>query len=180
MNDILLLGQTLRFQGDPFAVPHDDAAQISSRGAVLLRDGRIADVGEAIDLQAKYPQTDVADHGAHLITAGFVDAHMHYPQTAMIASWGLQLIDWLNTYTFPAELRFADRDYADDIADRTLDLALSHGTTTLASFCTIHPASVHAFFGAAGARNMAVVAGKTCMDRNAPGGLQDDCASRVR
>ncbi|MDB9944348.1 guanine deaminase, partial [Octadecabacter sp.] len=97
----------------------------------------------------------------------------HYPQTAMIASWGKRLIDWLNTYTFPEEMRFADRAYADDIAGRALDLALAHGTTTQASFCTIHPTSVDAFFEAATARGMAVVGGKTCMDRNAPDGLRD-------
>jgi guanine deaminase len=91
----------------------------------------------------------------------------------MIASWGKQLIDWLNTYTFPEESRFGDKAYADDVAGRTLDLALAHGTTTLTSFCTIHPQSVDAFFEAAAARNMAVIAGKTCMDRNAPDTLRD-------
>ncbi|PVA06867.1 guanine deaminase [Thalassorhabdomicrobium marinisediminis] len=173
MTEKLLLGQTLRFGADPFETAVDDAAIVSSRGAVLVQDGRIAAVGEADDLRARHPQAEVVDHGRHLITAGFVDAHMHYPQTAMIASWGLRLIDWLNTYTFPEEMRFADPDYARTIADRTLDLALAHGTTTLTSFCTIHPESVEAYFGAAAARNMAVVGGKTCMDRNAPDGLRD-------
>ncbi|WP_281983909.1 guanine deaminase [Thalassorhabdomicrobium marinisediminis] len=173
MTEKLLLGQTLRFGADPFETAVDDAAIVSSRGAVLVQDGRIAAVGEADDLRARHPGAEVVDHGRHLITAGFVDAHMHYPQTAMIASWGLRLIDWLNTYTFPEEMRFADPDYARTIADRTLDLALAHGTTTLTSFCTIHPESVDAYFGAAAVRNMAVVGGKTCMDRNAPDGLRD-------
>ncbi|MCF2870002.1 guanine deaminase [Octadecabacter sp. G9-8] len=177
MKDHLLLGQTLRFSGDPFVGAPQDSAIIGARGGVLVRDGRIAGVGEADDLRRDHPQVDIIDHGDKLITAGFVDAHMHYPQTAMIASWGKRLIDWLNTYTFPEETKFADRAYADDIADRTLDLALAHGTTTLTSFCTIHPASVDAFFGAASARNMAVVAGKTCMDRNAPDGLRDNAKS---
>lgn len=177
MTDTLLLGQTLRFGDDPFNVPIETAAHHTSHGGVVVREGRIAAIGQAADLKTKYPKADVIDHGDHLITAGFVDAHMHYPQTAMIASWGLRLIDWLNTYTFPEEMRFADRTYADDIAGRTLDLALSHGTTTLTSFCTIHPASVDAFFSAAAARNMAVAAGKTCMDRNAPDGLRDSAQS---
>lgn len=177
MKDMLLLGQTLRFSGDPFTDPPEESAQISTRGGVLVRDGRIIAVGEADELRRLHPQAQVIDHGNHLICAGFVDAHMHYPQTAMIGSWGKRLIDWLNTYTFPEETKFADRAYADDIAARTLDLALSHGTTTLTSFCTIHPASVDAFFDAAAARNMAVVAGKTCMDRNAPDGLRDDAKS---
>ena len=177
MNETLLIGQTLRFVRDPFDGEPQDAARISTRGAVLVQDGRIQDVGEADDLVKAYPHAPVVDHGDHLITAGFVDAHMHYPQTAMIASWGLRLIDWLNTYTFPEEMRFGDQAYANDIAGRTLDLALAHGTTTLTSFCTIHPTSVDAFFSAAAARNMAVVAGKTCMDRNAPNGLRDTAQS---
>lgn len=150
---------------------------MSSRGGVLIRDGIIADVGEGDDLRAQYPDAIVQDYGDGLITAGFVDAHMHYPQTAMIASWGKRLIDWLNSYTFPEEMRFGDPAYARDIAQRTCDLALAHGTTTLTSFCTIHPTSVDAFFEAAAARRMAVVAGKTCMDRNAPEGLRDTAQS---
>ena len=149
MTDQLLIGQTLRFSGDPFVGDPEAVAHVSARGGILVRDGRIAAVGEADDLRHDNPQAKVTDHGNHLITAGFVGAHMHYPQTAMIASWGKRLIDWLNTYTFPEEMRFADRAYADDIAGRTLDLALANGTTTLTSFCTIHPQSVDAFFGAA-------------------------------
>ncbi|MCW1950620.1 MAG: guanine deaminase [Octadecabacter sp.] len=174
MTDQLILGQTLRFSADPFEGDVEAAAHVSARGGVLVRDGRIAAIGEADDLRRENPQAAVTDHGDHLITAGFVDAHMHYPQTAMIASWGKRLIDWLNTYTFPEEMRFDDRAYADDIAGRTLDLALANGTTTLTSFCTIHPQSVEAFFEAANARSMAVIGGKTCMDRNAPDGLRDD------
>lgn len=173
MEDHLILGQTLSFARDPFGAPIDEAARHSSRGAVLIRQGRIAQVGEADDLRRIYPEAQVTNHGDAIICAGFVDAHMHYPQTGIIASWGKRLIDWLNTYTFPEEMKFADPAYARSTADRTLDLALAHGTTTLTSFCTIHPCSVSAFFDAAAARGMAVVAGKTCMDRNAPEGLRD-------
>jgi guanine deaminase len=95
----------------------------------------------------------------------------------MIASWGKRLIDWLNTYTFPEEMRFAETGYAEEIAARYLDLALSHGTTTMCSYCTIHPQSVDAYFGAAAARGMRVFGGKTCMDRNAPDALRDTAQS---
>ena len=173
MSKQILLGQTLSFTGNALVAGWEDVTQFDSAGGVLVDGDTIAAVGNGAKLQAAHPDAKVIDYGRDLITAGFVDAHMHYPQTAMIASWGKQLIDWLNTYTFPEESRFGDRDYADEIAGRTLDLALAHGTTTLTSFCTIHPASVDAFFGAAAARNMAVVAGKTCMDRNAPETLQD-------
>lgn len=165
MTDRLILGQTLAFAADPFTVPPDESVRHSTRGGVLIRDGRIAAVGEADALRAAHPRVPVTDHGAGLILPGFIDAHMHYPQTAIIASWGKRLIDWLNTYTFPEEARFADPAHAADVANRTLDLALAHGTTTLASYCTVHPVSVDAFFAAAATRGMRVVAGKTCMDR---------------
>ena len=173
MTQHLLLGQTLGFSGNPLTGAWQDAVQFNSAGGVLVADGKIVATGDGATLRQAYPQALVTNYGNALITAGFVDAHMHYPQTGIIASWGKQLIDWLNTYTFPEESRFGDKTYADDVADRALDLALAHGTTTLTSFCTIHPQSVDAFFEAAAARNMAVVAGKTCMDRNAPDSLRD-------
>ena len=95
----------------------------------------------------------------------------------MIASWGKRLIDWLNSYTFPEEMKFADPAYAAEISNRYLDLTRANGTTTMCSFCTIHPESVEAFFAEAQRRNQRVVAGKTCMDRNAPEGLRDTAQS---
>ena len=167
----LLLGQVICFAGDPFEAL--DAAQCLEHGAVLVEGGRILAVGEASDLRARHPQARVHDHGRAVISPGFIDAHVHYPQTAIIASWGKRLIDWLNTYTFPEEMRFADRAYADEIAGRYLDLVLARGTTTVCSYATIHPESVDAIFAAARTRGMRVYAGKTCMDRNAPDGLRD-------
>lgn len=174
---ILLLGQTFEVNGDPFATDWQNVVRINSSGGVLVRDGHIAAVGDAAALKVAHPLAQVTDYGHHLICPGFVDAHVHYPQTAMIASWGKQLIDWLNTYTFPEEMRFGDPAYAEIIAARYLDLALAHGTTSMCSFATIHPASVDAFFQAAEHRGMRSVAGKTCMDRNAPDGLRDTAQS---
>ena len=174
----LLIGQTLAFTDDPLRLPWHEAVRHSARGAVLIEGGTIAAVGEADDLRRAHPQAEVSDLGDRLILPGFVDAHMHYPQTGIIASWGLRLIDWLNTYTFPEEARFGDPAHAADVAGRTLDLCLDHGTTTVASFCTIHPGSVDALFEAAQARGMAIVAGKTCMDRDtAPPDLRDTAQS---
>lgn len=171
----LLLGQVIRFQGDPF--DSLDAAQHLADGAVLVDHGRIVAVGTAANLRASHPQARLHDYGRALISAGFIDAHVHYPQTAIIASWGKRLIDWLNTYTFPEEMRFADHAYADDIAARYLDLVLARGTTTVCSYATIHPQSVDAIFSAAQTRGMRLYAGKTCMDRNAPEGLRDTAQS---
>lgn len=172
----LLLGQVLSFTDDPF-IAGETAARHDAHGAVLVENGRITATGPADSLRARHPQARVHDYGQALITAGFIDAHVHYPQTAIIASWGKRLIDWLNSYTFPEEMRFADPAYAAQIADRYLDLATAHGTTTVCTYTTIHPASVDAIFTAAQARGMRLYAGKTCMDRNAPDGLRDTAQS---
>ncbi|MFC3181095.1 guanine deaminase [Cypionkella sinensis] len=175
MTDILL-GQVLSFAGDPFA-EGPDAARHESHGAVMVENGKIAAVGPADQIRSAYPQAKITDYGQCLISAGFIDGHVHYPQTAIIASWGKRLIDWLNSYTFPEEMRFADRAYADEVANRYLDLALAHGTTSMCSYATIHPDSVDAFFTAAQSRGLRAFAGKTCMDRNAPEGLRDTVQS---
>lgn len=166
----LLLGRVLSFTADPF-VAGPDAARLDE--AVLIDAGRIVALGGAQALRQAHPAARVTDYGTRLISAGFVDAHAHYPQTAIIASWGKRLIDWLNSYTFPEEMRFADPDYAAMIAARYLDLTRAQGTTAICSYCTIHPASVDALMAAAQARGQRIWAGKTCMDRNAPEGLRD-------
>lgn len=168
----LLIGQVIRFEGDPMA-EGPAAARHLVRGAVAVENGKVAAVGEAEALRAACPGARVTDLGRQLISAGFIDAHVHYPQTQMIASWGKRLIDWLNSYTFPTETGFADPRHAADVAALYFDLALSHGTTSMCSYCTIHPASVDAYFGEARARGMRVLGGRTCMDRNAPDGLRD-------
>ncbi len=172
----LLLGQTLTFTSDPF-LAGPEGARIERCGGILVEDGLILATGTADSLRAAYPRAHVHDYGACLISAGFVDAHIHYPQTAIIASWGKRLIDWLNTYTFPEETRLCDPAFARHTAETCLDLLLAHGTTTACSYATIHPQSVDAVFTAARARGMRMLAGKTCMDRNAPEGLRDSAQS---
>ncbi|MFT4960813.1 MAG: guanine deaminase [Paracoccaceae bacterium] len=170
-DETILKGQVLSFTGSPFDGDPTDAVRLNE--AVVIRDGRIINVGGFVSLRGRYGTAKLVDHGSRIIMAGFVDAHVHFPQTAMIASWGKRLIDWLNSYTFPEEMLFADAGYATEIAERYLDITAANGTTTMSSFCTIHPESVDAFFTAAQARGQRVIAGKTCMDRNAPDGLRD-------
>ena len=170
----LLIGQTLQCVSDPFEVEPSAAFIHNRSGAVLIEDGSITAVGNSDELRRTCGEAAVHDHSGCLLLPGFVDAHVHYPQTAIIASWGERLLEWLNRYTFPEELKFRDPVHAAGIAELYLDLVLTHGTTTVCSYCTTHPESVEAFFRAAAARNMRVAAGKVCMDRNAPGGLLDD------
>ncbi len=171
----IITGHVLCFTASPFEVPAAEAVRVEE--AVLLRDGYICDVGTLDTLRQAAPDAEVHRFDKHLISPGFVDAHAHYPQTAIIASWGKRLLDWLEQYTFPEEMKFQDPDYAREIAVRYLDLTLANGTTTVASFCTSHPASVEAFFAEAQARGLRAVAGKTCMDRGAPEGLCDKAQS---
>jgi len=171
----ILTGQVLSFSHAPFDGDPSQAAQLDE--AVLIEHGHITRTGPLSDLRATAPKAEIDRYDDHLISAGFVDAHAHYSQTAIIASWGKRLRDWLETYTFPEELRLADPAYARATAERYLDLTLTNGTTTVASFCTSHAHSADAFFEAAQARNLRVAAGKTCMDRNAPDDLLDTAQS---
>jgi guanine deaminase len=102
---------------------------------------------------------------------------VHYPQTQIIGSHGEQLIDWLNRYTFVAEQAFASAEHARAVAEVFLDECLRAGTTTAAVYCTVHPQSVDAFFEAAAARNLRMIAGKALMDRHAPAALTDTARS---
>jgi len=116
---------------------------------------------------------EITEYRDALITPGFIDTHIHYPQTGMIASYGEQLLDWLNTYTFPTEQQFADKAHAADVAGIFLKELLRNGTTTALVFGTVHKQSVDAFFEAAEALNLRMIAGKVLMDRNAPDYLTD-------
>jgi len=114
------------------------------------------------------------DHRGRLILPGFIDTHVHSPQLEVIASYGTELLDWLDTYTFPAERAFADPALARAGSARFLDALLAHGTTAAVVFPTVHKTSADALFEAASARGMRVIAGKCLMDRHAPDGLRDD------
>lgn len=143
-------------------------------GLLVIEDGHVAAFGDYADLATALPADTPVEHlPGRLITPGFVDAHVHFPQVDVIAAWGAQLLDWLNTHTFPAETAFADRAHADAVAQVFLDQLLANGTTSALAFCTVHKTSAEALFEAALARNMRLVAGKVLMDRNAPADLTD-------
>ena len=143
-------------------------------GLLIIEDGYIYSVGNAESLLKALPQnTEITEHPNCLITPGFVDTHVHYPQCEIIASYGKQLLEWLETYTFPAELKFSDPEYATKIASFFLDQLIANGTTTALVFGTVHPQSVDAFFNEAQQRNLRMICGKVMMDRNAPDALLD-------
>ena len=168
---LLLTGRMLSFDGDPTADPA--AVRHVADGAVLVEAGRIAWCGERSDLPAAARDAERHDYGDGLILPGFVDGHVHYPQIGVIASFGTQLLEWLETYTFPEEARFGDAAYARKTAELFLDLLLANGTTTAAVYCTVHPESADAFFEASAARDLRMIAGKILMDRHVPDGVRD-------
>ena len=136
----------------------------------------IGDDGRILGAQTADPGPDFErhDHRGRLLLPGFIDTHVHAPQLDVIASYGSGLLDWLDTYTFPAELRHADPAVAAEGAARFLDALLAHGTTAAVVFPTVHVASTNALFEAASARGMRLIAGKVLMDRHAPDNLRDD------
>ncbi|MBE7618941.1 guanine deaminase [Komagataeibacter sp. FXV2] len=175
MHDTLALrGRIVTFRDNPFVTDPIAALHHEEDGLLIIRDGRIERVGAYANTLPHLPDgTQVAHYPGCLISAGFVDTHVHYPQLPMIAAYGEQLLEWLERYTFPTESRFRDPAYAHDIARRFLAELLRCGTTTAAVFCTVHPQSVEAFFTESERLNTLMIAGKVLMDRNAPPDLRD-------
>lgn len=177
----LVRGQLLHFLADPGMGDDPAAWQFFDDGGLWMRDGRIQAAGPWAALTAALPpgvgeSATVHDYRGHLVLPGFVDCHLHYPQAGVIASYGRQLLDWLNDYVFPAEARFADASEAERTAAFVVDRLLAHGTTTASVFATVHPHSVDAFFAAAEARGLRMLCGKVLMDRNCPPDLRDTAA----
>lgn len=179
MSRLALRGDLLDFTADPgWQAPHDASPGVRWRPDhwLLVEQGRIAGV------QREQPDASwqAHDHRGQLLLPGFIDTHVHMPQLEVIASYGTELLHWLETYTFPAELRYADPEVCAAGSRRFLDALLAHGTTAAVVFPTVHKASADALFAAAEARGMRLIAGKCLMDRNAPPGLTDTVASAER
>jgi guanine deaminase len=168
-------GPALTFTGDPFQHGLEATMRYEPDAIVAMAGGKIVQFGPARAIRAQLPRgTKVEDYGRDaLILAGFVDTHVHYPQTGIIGAFGTQLIDWLNKYTFVAEQRFADKRHARAVARTFLGECVRNGVTTAAVFCTVHPQSVDAFFEESSQLGLRMVAGKVLMDRNAPPALCD-------
>jgi guanine deaminase len=143
-------------------------------GLMLVDNGRVVDIGdysrliESVDVGA--PITQFKDS---ILIPGFVDSHLHYPQYNVIASYGQNLLEWLNTFTFPEEEKFSNGEYAYEVGTLFFDELIRNGTTTAMAFCTTHKLSVDAFFSISKERKMRMAGGKVLMDRNAPVGLLD-------
>ncbi|SEA20162.1 guanine deaminase [Paraburkholderia sartisoli] len=168
--------QLLTFNGDP--AQSSNAAVFNEDGLLIVEDGRVVASGAYAALSKQLaPGTQVSEMRDKLIVPGFIDTHIHYPQTDMIASPAPGLLPWLDTYTFPTERRFEDPAYARDTARFFVDELLACGTTTALVYCTVHKGSADALFAESEARNVRMVAGKVLMDRNCPEFLRDTAQS---
>lgn len=173
MTDTVLRGRLLSFHREPDGPQDSEAFSYIQDGAIVIRDGMIVASGDHRAVMPKAGTAVEIDHRPNLLMAGFVDAHIHFPQIDIVASWASQLLEWLNEYTFPAEAEYGDAQHARAMAAQFCTLLTDHGTTTAAVFCSVHKTSAEALFSEAADRNMRLIAGKTMMDRNAPVVVQD-------
>ena len=152
---------------------HDQVRYVED-GLLITEQGKVTWFGTWQEGQARITnEMEFAHYPDQLIVPGFIDTHIHFPQTEMVGAYGEQLLEWLNTYTFPTEMQFKDKKYADEIAHFFVNELLKNGTTTALVFCTVHPQSVDALFEAAERHQMRLIAGKVMMDRHAPEDLCD-------
>ena len=180
-NLIAYRASIFHFLKDPGMENDVSATEYFEDGILLVDNGLVVKIGPADNLLKQLPEEiPIKDYTGKLIIPGLIDAHIHYPQTDMIASYGEQLLEWLNKYTFPTEGKFEDQDYAEDVAEFFIDELLRNGTTTALVLATIHPGSVNAIFEASRSRGMRMLAGKVMMDRNAPDYLLDTPESAYR
>jgi guanine deaminase len=177
-------GRLLDFLRAPTAAGDTQSYRYIPDGMIVVKDRRIAALGPADQLLMQIPAGIPIDrHADALIMPGFLDAHIHYPQTQVIASYGAQLLDWLERYTFVEEQKFAAPDHAARIAEFFLDELARNGTTTACVYGSAHPGSADALLAAAHRRDMGMVAGNAIMDRNGPAALLDaakDCVAASR
>jgi guanine deaminase len=168
----------LHFLSDPDQ-DGEKGYQYFEDGVLLVAEGKVVQICDAETLFASPGNMvngtgyEIVEYKNHLIIPGMIDTHVHYPQVEVIASYGENLLKWLDNYTFPAEGKFADKAHASNIANFFLDELLRCGTTTAMVFGTVHRQSVEAFFEASEQRNTRMICGKVMMDRNAPDFLCD-------
>lgn len=174
MTATLLRGRLLGFVSRPHDIDDRESYRYEDDGGLLVDHGRIVAAGPYADIRAQAPENaEEIDHRPHLIMPGFIDTHVHFPQMQVIGAYAANLLEWLNTYTFPEECRFVEPGHSARIARHFYDEMLRHGTTTAVAYCSVHKASADAYFDEALKRGMCMIGGKVMMDRNAPQGLLD-------
>ncbi len=171
-------GQLFYLIDDPFLNGYEDCVRYESDGLIVIEDGKITAVGETRNIASQLPEGAIITHYPNsIIMPGFIDAHIHYPQVEIIGSYGTQLLEWLNKYTFPTEAKFKDEQHAYTIAEFFIDELKRNGTTSASIFCTSARESVDAIFQSAQQDDMLILAGKMMMDSHAPTSVLDTAQS---
>ena len=170
-------GMIIDFIDDPFVAPSDKALRYLEDGALLVSNGKIRSSGDATQIIEKNKNIPIVDLSGCLISAGFIDTHIHYTQMDIIGAHNHGLIDWLDRHAFPAEMVFENEEIASEAAEEFLKILFRNGVTSASVYCSVHPESVNMFFEKASAYNAFMVAGKVCMDRGAPPALLDSAKS---
>ena len=173
VSNFVLRAHLVWWDDDPFFNGQSARRSLEDGALACSADGRIVWVGEASALPTEFADWPVVERREGMVLPGFVDAHLHFPQTAIIGAYGTDLLAWLETYTFPEESRFGDRTHAETIAAVFADELLAVGVTSACVFSTIHPVALEALAAAFDQRGMGLLSGKTAMDRNAIPALQD-------
>jgi guanine deaminase len=171
----IIRGETVSFGTEPGNVTHHE------KGALVIGDdGRILWHGDLAKLPPEHAAAPCDDYTGCLVLPGLIDPHIHFPQYRMLAAPGKDLLDWLTRFTFPEEARYADAAYAEASAEIFLDRLAAHGTTAACVFSSVHKVAADALFAAAEKRGMALITGKTMMDRDVPDGVRDDPETGAR
>lgn len=146
-----------------------DKHEFFEDGLLIIQHGLVKTVGAYKDLKEQWSsQVKIEQHRNKILMPGFIDAHIHGVQTAVMASYGADLLQWLEEYTFPLESQFSDVDFAKKATRFFFRQMLKNGTTTAAIYSSVHQESIEAIMEEALRLNMRIQAGKTNMDRNAP------------
>lgn len=167
----LYRGEVFYFKTSP--LESDNSYCYYPEGALAVSEGKVIEAGPYDVLKVKYANARLTDYSGKLLMPGFIDSHVHYPQSEMIGMYGRQLLDWLNEYTFPTEEDFGCKEYAERVARFFINELFRNGTTSCMAYATVHKISVDALFSVASEHNMRMLTGKVLMNRNAPDALTD-------
>ena len=174
MSTSIIRGRTLTFNRKPNSINDTQSYNYIEDGAIQIQSGIIKKIGSFKDIKKHSPkEIKIYDHRQHILIPGFIDAHLHFPQIQLIGSYAANLLEWLNTYTFVEEQKYKNSSHCIHMAKKFFDTLINYGTTSAATFCTVHTESVEAFFKESHQRNMLMIGGKVMMDRNAPPKLLD-------
>ncbi|SDT43648.1 guanine deaminase [Friedmanniella luteola] len=157
---LVVRGHVFHVAGDAtLATAREQLVSLPDGALVIAADGTIAWLGDHADLPAEHARTPV--RRADFVLPGFVDTHLHYPQTATVdAHGGGQLLHWLQHCIFPAEARLADPEVATALATAFVRQRVAAGTTAALVFGSAFPAAQDALFAAHQEAGLRLVSGR--------------------